>query len=133
MRLLESRQAQREGTDLVVARGLGWTSIGIGVTEILAPRQVEKVLGIGNGQHTRVLRAMGVREIAQGIDILAHEDPTPGMWARVAGDMLDNALLAVAARRSRNLSGFAAVSLMVLAIGAADILCAARLTSVRID
>lgn len=102
MKLLRTRQSRREETDLAVARGLGWASIGIGLTEILAPGQVEKMLGIGNGQHTRVLRAMGVREIAQGIDILAHEDPTPGVWARVAGDMLDNALLAVAAKRSRN-------------------------------
>src|SRR5215212_7722491 len=82
--------------DRSVAKGLGWVSIAIGLSEILAPKKIEQTMGIGNGQATGILRVLGVREICQGIDILTHNDPTPGLWARVAGDMLDGAVLAVA-------------------------------------
>jgi len=65
------------------AQLLGWASIGIGLSELLLPRQIEqKCLGIGNGQNTGVLRVLGVREICHGIDLLSHRDPAPGVWAR---------------------------------------------------
>ena len=54
-------------------------------------------MGIGNGQNTGVLRVLGVREIMHGVNILSHRDPAPGVWSRVAGDVLDGVLLGVAA------------------------------------
>src|SRR5215217_661098 len=75
-----------------VAKGLGWASIAIGLSEILMPRQIERTMGIGNGQNTGILRVLGVREICHGVDILSHRDPTPGLWGRVAGDLLDGVL-----------------------------------------
>jgi len=71
--------------DKLAARGLGWVSLAIGLSELLAPRKLEQAMGIGNGQNTTVLRSMGLREIFHGIDILTHEDPTPAVVARVAG------------------------------------------------
>ena len=109
------------------ARALGWVSIAIGLTEIAAPRQLEKLMGVGDGQNIGVLRTLGVRELMHGIDILAHKDPTPGVWSRVAGDMLDGALLAMAATKTRNPAGLAAVAAMVLPVVAADLLYAERL------
>ena len=118
----------REKTDVAAGRALGWASIGIGLTEIAAPKQLERWMGIGNGQNTGILRACGVREIMQGVDILAHDDPTPGVWARVAGDVLDSAALGVAAMKTKKPFSFAVITGMVLAIGLADLLCAKRLS-----
>jgi hypothetical protein len=112
------------------ARMLGVTGIALGVCELLFPRQIEKTcLGISNGQNTGILRVQGVREIAQGIDILSHRDPTPGVWARVAGDVLDTVLLGAAGMKTRKPVNFAATAASVLAIGIADVLCASRLSS----
>jgi len=74
----------------------------------------------------------GVREICQGICILTEQEAnnrmTAGVWARVAGDVLDSALLGVAATKTRKPFAFAVVTAMVLGIGLADLLCAKRLT-----
>ena len=118
-----------EKIDEKASRGLGWASIAIGLTEILAPRQLERVMGIGNGENTGMLRVLGVREIMHGVDILSHRNPTPGVWARVAGDMLDGALLGVAAKKTRNPSGLATVAALVLPIVVLDMLFAGRLAA----
>ena len=109
-----------------VARGFGWVSIVIGLSEILAPKKIEQAMGIGNGQATGILRVLGLREICQGIDILAHDDPTPGLWARVAGDMLDGAVLAVAGTKAKKPSGFLTICLMVLPVVVLDMIYAKR-------
>src|SRR3954447_3501596 len=111
-----------------MARGLGVASIAIGLTEILAPKQLEKTMGIGNGQTTGILRVLGVREIMHGIDILAHKDPTPGVWARVFGDLLDGALLGAAATRTKNPGGLAAIFAAVTPVVLADMIFAPRLS-----
>jgi len=121
-------QSAREKTDVAAGRALGWASIGIGLTEIAAPKQLEKWMGIGNGQNTGILRACGVREIMQGVDILAHDDPTPGVWARVAGDMLDGVLLGLAAKKTRNMKGLMCVAAAVLPIVVLDMVFAKRLS-----
>ena len=64
-------------------------------------------MGIGNGQNTGVLCALGVRELIRSLDILAHRDPTTGVKARVVGDALDLALLGAVARRTSRPSGLA--------------------------
>lgn len=114
-------------TDREVARGLGWASILIGLSEIATPRRLEQMLGISNGQNTGILRVLGVREILTGVDILSHRDPTPGVWARVVGDALDGTLMAAAGRKTRNPSGFTKALMMVLGITALDVIFAGRL------
>lgn len=118
-------------TDKEVARGLGWASIGIGLSEIAAPHGVERMLGISNGQNTGILRVLGVREILTGVDILSHRDPTPGVWARVVGDALDGVLMTAAGRKTRNPSGFGTALMMVLGITALDVIFALRLSRDR--
>ena len=120
-------------TDTEFARGLGWASIAIGVTEILAPRQVNNMLGLEDTPDRRgTLRVMGVREIAQGISILtesrANETMKAGVFARVAGDIIDSAALGVAATKTKKPFSFAVVTAMVMGIGLADVLCAKRLS-----
>jgi hypothetical protein len=115
-----------EISDRSVAKGLGWVSIAIGLGEILAPKKIEQTMGIGNGQATGILRVLGLREILQGVDILAHDDPTPGLWARVAGDMLDGAVLAVAGTKAKKPGGFLAICAMVLPVVILDMIYARR-------
>src|SRR3954453_11599789 len=102
MHLMQSKASRRAATDHHASQCLGWASIAVGLTEIFAPKQLEKTMGVGNGQVTGILRVLGVREIMHGIDLLAHKDPTPGVWSRVFGDLLDGALLGAAATRTKN-------------------------------
>jgi len=128
MHLMESKASRRAAVDQQAAQCLGWTSIAIGLTEILAPRQLEKTMGVGNGQVTGILRVLGVREIMHGVDILAHNDPTPGVWSRVFGDLLDGVLLGAAATRAKKPGGLAAVFAAVTPLVIADMIFAPRLS-----
>ena len=121
-----------DATDTEFARGLGWASIAIGLTEILAPGQVNNMLGLDDTpDHRGTLRVLGVRELAQGISILtedrAGDTMKAGVFARVAGDVIDSAALGMAATKTKKPFAFAVVTAMVLGIGLADVLCAKRL------
>jgi hypothetical protein len=114
-------------SDQTAGRGLGLVSLAIGATELAAPRQLEQAMGIGNGEISGIIRVLGVRELMHGFDLLTHDSPTPGVWGRVAGDVLDSVLLAVAFARSRRPAGFAAIAAAVMPVVIADIVCAAKL------
>jgi len=109
-------------------RALGLISLGIAATEMAAANQLEEVMGIGDGENTGIFRVLAVREFLHGIDLLTHDDPTPGLWGRVAGDMLDGVLLAVAGAKSRRPWGFLAIAAAVLPVVVADVLCATKST-----
>ena len=83
-----------DGNEKTVALGLGWFSIGLGLVEVLAPRTVERFLGIKH--HGFLLRIMGLREIVSGMGILAGRRPASWLWARVGGDAIDMAGLGMA-------------------------------------
>jgi hypothetical protein len=123
----------REVSDTELGRGLGWASIGIGLTELLAPQQVENMLGLKDMPERRgTIRVLGVRELCHGIGILTEREANRkmkvGVWSRVAGDVLDSALLGIAAMKTNKPVAFAAVSAAVLGIGLADLICATRLS-----
>lgn len=108
-----------------IARGLGWFSIGLGLVEVFAPKALGRAVGLE--RHAGLLRLFGLREIASGVAILAADDPRPWLWARVAGDGLDGALLA-AGLSPRN-PGRARTLLAILAVApvvALDLLYASR-------
>ncbi len=115
----------------LTARGLGLASLAIGALEIAAPEKIEEMMGIGNGENTGVLRVLGVREIMHGVDLLTHKNPTPGVWARVAGDVLDGVLLTVAAGKSKKPGGVAGAWAAVTPIVLADLWCAVKLSAKR--
>ena len=83
-----------DGNERTVARGLGWFSIGLGLAEVLAPRTLERFLGIRH--HGFLLRIMGLREIASGVGILTGRRPSDWLWARLGGDVIDVASLGMA-------------------------------------
>src|SRR3954463_13138658 len=53
-----------------LARALAWFSIGLGLAEVLAPRAVQRLAGVED-DHSRLVRLMGIREIASGIGIFS--------------------------------------------------------------
>ena len=128
MHFMQSKASHRAAVDQQAAQCIGWTSIAVGLTEILAPKHLEKTMGVGNGQVTGVLRVLGVREIMHGVDILAHKDPAPGVWSRVFGDLLDGVLLGAAATRTKKPGGLAAVFAAVIPLVLADMIFAPRLS-----
>jgi uncharacterized membrane protein len=88
---------RHEGNTEALATGLGWFSIALGLAEVGAPRSVARLIGIRADDSTEsVLRAMGAREIATGIAILAQPDRATWLWSRVGGDTLDLSLLGTA-------------------------------------
>ena len=118
--------------DAQAAKGLGLTSIAIGLAEVAAPGKVQELLGIEDRpSHRGILRVLGIRELMHGYALLTEEKPsremTNSVWGRVAGDVLDTAVLGVAATKTRAPGRFAAVAAGVMGIGALDLLSAMRL------
>lgn len=72
-------------------RALGWFSIGLGLTEMLAAPRLTRALGAEGKEN--VVRAMGARELAHGVLCLSVDNDF-GAWTRVAGDAVDLAGLA---------------------------------------
>lgn len=118
------------GSAKVLARGLGWFSLGLGLAEVLAPRSLSRALG--GEVEPALLRACGLRELASGFGILMSSDPRPWLWSRVAGDALDLTALAPALERSNSRRGTAGLAFgAVAAVTALDVACAARLEQER--
>jgi hypothetical protein len=115
-----------------LATFLGWFSVGLGTAQLLAPRALARLVGArGSGTSSAIMRAAGLRELGTGLGILAN--PTSKEWVgtRVAGDMLDLALLgatlATARRKDRTLLATAAV----LGVTALDVMATEALAESR--
>lgn len=86
-------------TTTTLVRALSGASFGLGVSELVAPAKVAVIAGVDDTRRSRrVIRALGVRECGHGAALLG--GPPKLVWTRVAGDVLDMALLiaGVAAR-----------------------------------
>lgn len=84
-----------------LARGLAFFSFGLGLAELLAPRQVARAVGINEDDNETLLRLFGVRELGSGIGIMQGNTAT-FLWSRVAGDAIDLATLARALNSPRS-------------------------------
>jgi uncharacterized membrane protein len=113
-----------------LARGLGFFSLGLGLSEFLAPRAIAKISGIDE-ENTGLIRLMGLREIFHGLGIFAQgKKPTEAVWARVAGDALDLAALGAAFASPKSSKGrLAFATANVMAVTALDVICASELSS----
>lgn len=80
-----------------LSRGLGWWSVGLGLTELAFSERFCQRLGFRGRMEW--VRAHGVREILKGVGLLTRSDPRPWLWARLAGDALDLCVLGVTLRR----------------------------------
>jgi hypothetical protein len=103
-----------------LARALGWFSIGLGVTELVAPGRLARTLGLGGKE--RLFRAYGARELASAVSTLSIDKPI-GLGARIAGDALDLATLATALGRDNPKRHNAAIAtVLVVGITLLDVL-----------
>jgi hypothetical protein len=83
-----------------LADALGWFSIGLGALEFFNSRGLARWLGMDEKE--TLIRAYGVREIAQGVGLLTHATPRgDARWThiRVVGDIIDIASLAPGLRQ----------------------------------
>ena len=109
-----------------LSRALGWFSIGLGVTQLLAPRRITAALGMEGNEG--LVRAYGAREIGSGLLSLSIDKQT-GLWSRVAGDALDIATVATAMRPGNRKIGNVLLTLTLLAgVTAIDVLGAQAVT-----
>jgi hypothetical protein len=116
-----------------LSKALGWFSIGLGVTELVAPRVIGRVIGARDDRRTQMLtRAYGLREIAAGVGILRQPRQARWMWSRVAGDAVDLATLGRVMTSNRSSRGrTVAVTAAVLGVTALDVMCSRQLSNGR--
>lgn len=74
-----------------LAKFLGYFSLALGATQVLAPRFLGRLIGVGG--HPTAMPLFGLREIAAGVGILATDRRAEFLAARVGGDVLDLAAL----------------------------------------
>jgi hypothetical protein len=117
------------------ARVLGYFSLGLGAAQIVAPRALAQLIGVKPGEKSEVLmRVVGVREIASGVGILIQHRPDAWLWARVAGDAMDLALLGAALANPHNhRERLAAALAAVGGVTVADVQSAEQVTEERAE
>lgn len=111
-----------------LALRLGWFSIGLGLAELVAPREMARLIG-ANGRNgtTKLLRGYGAREIASGVGLLAQPRNPAWIWSRVAGDAIDLATLqSLRADDDRDRRRRRAAAAAVLGVTALDVICAVQ-------
>ena len=106
-------------------RALGWFSLALGLTQLVAPAQLSRLIGVR--KHEGLMRALGLRELMAAGAILLRSDPRLGLWSRVMGDLMDVALLVrgLGGRKAQR-SRVAGATGLVIAITALDIVRARR-------
>ena len=116
-----------------LAKGLGWFSIGLGLAQIAMPDRVARIAGIEpTTENLRLMRSFGMRELTSGVGILTQPAPDKWLWGRVAGDVLDLAMLGVALGNERNDRGrTVGAALAVLGVTGLDLLAAKELSKKR--
>lgn len=126
---VRKRAARRADTERL-ADGLGWLGIGVGLGLLAAPGATARLIGLSGGPLSRsLLGLVALREIATGVGIHGSRQPTGWLWGRVAGDVMDLALLGVAlgARRPRR-GRVMAAAVTVAGVTALDVLAARDLS-----
>ncbi len=119
---------RRRGTGERLAKGLGWFSVGLGVPQVLAPGRMNRLIGVDDSRQNRaVMRAMGVRELAGAPGILDRPRPAGFLFARVAGDALDLAVLGAALRARGNVPARVAAAMAAVAgVTVLDVIASAK-------
>jgi uncharacterized membrane protein len=123
---IDSRWSSSGTPEGRMAQGLGWFSIGLGALELAASGAISRWLGMSDGKG--MIRMLGAREIASGIGILRHERPATWMWGRVAGDVMDLAVLGMALPSATHRRRLAGAATFVAGALVADYMCADRLS-----
>lgn len=97
-----------QSTDKRLARFLGVLSAALGVPMTFMTRRFLRFIGVEETPRSIMwTRVVGVREHGPAIGLLAQERPVAWLWARVAGDVMDLALLgaSMGQRKERRVLG----------------------------
>ena len=109
---------------------LGQNAIGLGVWGLFFPHSVNRFLGM-NADPNRVRLLFGARELVTG-GLVADPTRTDLLWARVAGDVGDIAVLRKLDNPANPKRGNARLALgVVLAVTALDLFTAVRMSTVK--
>jgi len=114
--------------DQLVNSGIAWFSIMLGVTQIVAPDVLARLIGVRPSANTRtIMRAIGARAVATGFGLLSHTKSTPWLWTRFAGDVVDLSMLGTGiGRRADDRQRAARAALAVGGVAALDFYAASR-------
>lgn len=123
-KVLAAGPSSRGTSDRMVKR-LGWFSLVLGLTELVAARQLTRALGIEGREG--LVRAFGAREIAAGMACLSTQG-TAGVWSRVGGDALDIGALLLALRGNRKQGNVATALAVVAGVTLIDLAAGIALT-----
>jgi hypothetical protein len=80
-----------------IARLLGWGSLGFAVASLAAPRLVAHLSGFRD--RPELARTLGVRDLVVGAGLVGATDVRPWMYARLASEVMDTAMMAEGSRR----------------------------------
>ena len=118
----------RYGAQDGLARALGWLSIGLGVPQLLAPGQVNRLIGVDDNRgNRRIMRAVGLRELGGAAGILDRPRPSGFLLARVAGDAMDLLLVQAALRTKGNdRRRVAGAAVAVAGVAVLDVIASAK-------
>lgn len=104
-----------------LAQSLGWFSLGLGVAQIAAPRRFASSIGVSpRGQRDAIVRLIGAREVLAAAGLLSGRAVPAFLWMRVAGDLMDLALLN-GARRATGTDSDRVEGAMAAAVGVAAV------------
>jgi hypothetical protein len=118
-----------DGGATKLANALGWFSIGLGLAQVAIPGTVARLAGSQpSDDAVRLMRGLGLREISSGIGILSGKRTDAWVRARVAGDMMDLALLGrVLMAESSDRRNTVLSMVAVAGVTALDVLAASKL------
>jgi uncharacterized membrane protein len=127
--VLPETDRSRDGTERL-AGFLGWFSVGLGITSLVAPRGMSRFIGTsGDDTDKAIMRVVGLQELACGIGILCTRRPAGWVWARVAGDAVHLTMLGGAmASGPRESHRMAAATAAVVGITGLDVYDAFQLS-----
>jgi len=110
---------------------IGQTAIGLGFWGLLFPKSVKRTLGVESS--APVVQALfGARELWTGFTLAGDPTKSEMLWARVAGDICDIAVLASLDKPENPKRGNAKAALgFVLAVTALDLITAVRMSTVK--
>lgn len=114
-----------------VSMNIGMTAIGLGVWGLLAPKSVARTLGI-KAPAPVIQMLFGLREMWSGLSLAGDPTKSGVLWARVAGDVFDIAVLQSLDNPKNPQRGAAKGALaFVVAVTALDVVTAVRMSNVK--
>jgi uncharacterized membrane protein len=106
-------------------QALGWFSLVVGLTEIISPGAMGKLMGAR--PRAGLTRLFGLREVAAGLGLLSGRRTSLWLWSRVGGDVLDLASLGrLLSAKHADKENVSIVLGSVAAVTAIDLYCAIK-------